>query len=434
MINLNSNQFKSFSVALNQAFENENENFNDWDKAINKTVYSDGFLAFLEHPNSQSLLNHYGFDNLNKWILNADTWSAQYFDPRNDNDSKAMILYALWSHFKNSVTDLLKQSRLRSNLPTSGGILVYTAGLSKCLVLKYNIDSEFPKLELIDIINNPQSAFDFWGTILKAELREKNSLKEILSTGHKIIIHRGVIIHVDRRKDLQVFGPSIDTLLVNEILSQEIYENEIVIEKALEIGCGNGLITVSLAKSCKNLNEIYSLDINFNAIYCVHKNINANINPFILSKKKVYLTNGEYGTSLFNTKYNLIVCNPPYIPLEDSKKDINKKIDYFQAVGGLELVDEILSSLNEVLAHDGKLLLLVSNLSLDYTISKIPEQFKYTLPLPNGHRVLFDVEAVLNDPNWLKFLTEKCGLIIEKDNFFHDIYPIWISRKQLDNE
>jgi methylase of polypeptide subunit release factors len=428
MIHLNSKESKELEIALNEAFETGN--CENWKRALNDEdkAYLDGFLIFMSHKKSSSLLKELGFESLDDWFLNLDSWREKALDPRSDPQERELIIYHLWDSLSKRIISLLRYSRLNSNIPRVGGILLYIGGLSKCIIIKYNIIGELPKYQVIDVIDKPQSAFDFWGTITEAKMKDKNSLKEIISTGHKIIVHRGILIHVDRRKDIEVFGPSIDTLVLAEMLAQKIYESpDSNCKRALEIGCGNGLITISLAKYCPNLELLQSIDINFNALICTNRNLNGNVRLFLLKKKDLFLTAGHFNPNFFSSKFDLIVCNPPYIPtLQGGLKPLESQSTFFQAIGGLDLIEATLKSIKKILSHNGKLLLMASNLSLEYTLDNIPKYCKYSLPFKDGFKVLFDVESVLNEVKWLEFLKNDCGLIEENGVFYHKLFPIWI--------
>lgn len=427
MVKFHSKMLESQLKSIDQFLDNSD--IKPWRHSLNSTNPQDGFSALLAHDKYLELIKEQGYGTINDWLLDIESWSNKILSPGATHIKSSLLLYELWDSFKKSIIEALKSARLNSNIPNKGGVLVFIAGLSKCIVIEYYITGEYPKFTIVDIIDNPQSAFDFWGAISEANMTEKNILKEIISTGHKIIIHRGIIIHVDKRKDIQVFGPSIDTLLLAEIQSQLLYDSQLKIESALEIGCGNGLLSVSLAKYCHTLNKLFSIDINFNSIYCLKNNLSANISAFKLKQLNTFLTCGEFSENLFKNKFDFIVCNPPYIPIEESTQEINNQLaDYYQAVGGTELIDTILKNLDDLLNPNGQLLLLVSNLSLQSTLDLIPSGFNVTNLIEDGHKVLFDVEAVLKKPNWLKFLIDKCGLICESEIYYHKIFPLLIKR------
>ena len=431
MLFYNSRSYQLLDNHLNKGLETGD--FQAWAQFLDaeENAAIDGFINFLNHPKKNAILKKLGFDSINQWLVNVKEWNHKLLDPRNESPSEAMILFQLWVQFINVVSKKIRQSRLVASIPRRGGILFYFGGLSKCLVVKYEIFSDYPTFHIVEVIDNPMSVFDFWGIINSSGVKEKNILKEILSTGHKLIYHRNILLHVDRRKDLGVFGPTIDTVLITEILAQQIFETENHnIKSALEIGCGNGLITVAIANNCKNLDSITAIDIDFNSINCCHRNLRANLNPFLYERLKIVLNYGEFDTDLFKKKFDLIVCNPPYIPFisEDFGRFHNKR-DYFNAIGGLSLIEDILTNLSEILAEGGKLLLLVSSMSLDYTLEKLPKQFDYTLAIDDGFEVLFDVEAVINNEAWLKWLSKEKALITRNAVYFHKLFPIWVYYK-----
>jgi len=435
MINLESDKFKEINTILLSCIESGN--YTDWAVALERieNSHNDGFLNLIALPNFTNILNSLGFETLKDWFFQVNEWSDEICDPRKDSKPEALILHQLWNHLITNLTNSLRSARLIGSIPARGGILCYFGGMTKCIIIKYEITSEYPKFQFIDMIDNPKAVFDFWSLINGSDLRQKNILKEILSTGHKLIYQRGVLIHVDRRKDIDVFGPTIDTILITEILSQQVFEsNNIIIENALEIGCGNGLITVSIARNCQNLKILQAIDINFNSIVCCQRNLRSNLHPHKYGSINKFLIYGQFKRSIVNNKFDLIVCNPPYIPLiDDTISKFHNKKDYFEAVGGLTLIDEIMETIPSILSPNGKLLLLVSSVSLDYTIDKIPPNYIYDLPLKEGFEVLFDVEAVLNNKEWLNFLVESGGVSISEENYFHKLHPIWIQKKQ-DNE
>ncbi|MCF8302466.1 MAG: methyltransferase [Bacteroidales bacterium] len=429
MINLTTKTFEGLTKSLSD-FLSSNK-FDYWQTILNNNGNVDGFLVLFNHPVYNKLLNKLGFKSFKDWILKADKWNEEILNPNKDTNPESLVLYHLWNSLRKHMVDSLRQSRMSGELPQKGGVLCFIGGLSKCIIFKYEIVSNYPKIQPIDVIDNPKSAFDFWSITDALGLKEKNLLKEILSSGHKIIYHRGITVHVDRRIDIEVFGPTIDTLLLAEVINQEIFENKLInIEKAIEIGCGNGLLTVCLAKYANRLKKLVSIDINFLSLACCNKNVAGNTTPFQIEKIDLNLVKGNFDPKLFDYKFDLIVCNPPYIPLFDEKAGkYQSKKDYFEAVGGLQLIDEILSSLETMLNANGKLLLLVSSLSLDYTINNIPTNYTHEIIIPKGYDVLFDVEAVLNNTKWFNFLKDSGGLFEKYKFLYHKLYPIWIFKK-----
>ncbi len=425
MINLNSKYYLELDEALKRAINHQD--FSDWERLV-KNPMSDGFLNVANSEDAVAILKELNFQGIKELFLNIDRFDSDLTNPLLTIDAKAMIFYHLWFNLKKNINEVLTNTRVTVNIPETGGVLVYIAGLSLCLVVKFDRVSKI--LKIVDVIENPKSAFDFWESIEKANMTSRNILKELINTGHKLIYHRGLLIHVDRRKDLQVFGPSIDTLLMNEILVQKFFENENKILNAIEVGCGNGLLTVSLAKYSEELRKLETIDINFNAIYCTHKNLVANLTDYLTETRSISKINGRFDPGLLKSKYDLIICNPPYIPIPKSdRKQTSNDVDYYTAVGGLELIDELLNNLDEILAKEGTLFLLISHLSYKYVVDKLKNKFNFSEPLENGHEVLFDVEAVFNNERWFKYLIEEIGIEKRSGVYYHTIHPLLIKHK-----
>lgn len=120
-----------------------------------------------------------------------------------------------------------------------------------------------------------------------------------------------------------VLIPRPETEFLIETVISKYDKNETL--KILEIGCGSGIIPVTIAKMFQNA-EIYSIDINENAINCakenadkhqVAKNISFEIMDILAEEAKSKL--GEF---------DLIISNPPYVP-EIEFKTLQKEItDY----------------------------------------------------------------------------------------------------------
>lgn len=424
MINLNSTKHKEGNEALRKAVEESS--FEDWISYVNTSVH-DGFLNITSTIYGEKALNAVGYNNLKEFFLDIDNFKEISTNPNHDMDKISMILYYSWEALSKNITQHLSNSRNVVNIPESGGLLIYVAGLQFCLITRFHRNKTI--LEVIDAIEEPQSVFDFWGSINHASMMSRNMLKEILSTGHKLIYHRGILIHVDKRKDIQVFGPSIDTILLNEVLCQHYFEEGESKLKATEIGCGNGLLSISTAKNLQGLKQLDIIDVNINAIYCTNKNLNSNLTKHVIQNKSISFICGKFSTNVLKCQYDLAICNPPYIPLPKSNRTSDIGQDYFTAVGGLEVIDEIFENLDVILNEKGELLLLISHLTYSYVMEKLPNEFIIEEFLDKGHEVLFDVEAVFSKPRWFNYLKENYGIITRGDTHYHEILPLIIKKK-----
>ena len=124
----------------------------------------------------------------------------------------------------------------------------------------------------------------------------------------------------------------------------------------LDIGTGSGCILLSILKELKCSTGM-GIDISKKAIETAKKNA-INLNLFSRSKFKVFDFQKYY-----NSKFDLIVSNPPYIPSKDIK-NLSKDIIYYEpkialdgGVDGLDLIKKVIYKSNYLLKRNGLLAL-----------------------------------------------------------------------------
>jgi release factor glutamine methyltransferase len=140
----------------------------------------------------------------------------------------------------------------------------------------------------------------------------------------------------------QVYRPDADTYLLLEAARQEVKPSD----RVLEVGTGSGLISCELAK----VSEIVATDINPHAVLCASK---AGIEVV-----RTDLVSGFRGT------FDLILFNPPYLPTQSAER-IDDWLEYALDGGenGRAVIERFARSVGNVLATDGRILLLVSSLT-----------------------------------------------------------------------
>ena len=124
----------------------------------------------------------------------------------------------------------------------------------------------------------------------------------------------------------------------------------------LDIGTGSGCVLLSILKELK-FSTGTGIDISKKAIKTAKKNA-INLNLFSRSKFKT-LDFQKY----YNSKFDLIVSNPPYIPTKDIKnlsKDVicyEPRIALDGGVDGLDLLKKVIYKSNHLLKSNGLLAL-----------------------------------------------------------------------------
>ncbi len=170
-----------------------------------------------------------------------------------------------------------------------------------------------------------------------------------------------------------VYKPAEDSYLLIKAIEVEGKE------KALDMGCGTGIVALHLAKyGC----DVTAADVNEKAIE--NTKINAEKNGFKIRCVKSNLF------SNIKEKFDLIVFNPPYLPTK------NENIAWDGGKGGVEIIKEFLKQARNHLNKNGKIYMVMSSLT---DIKTLKEDFKN----------IYDFKEVAKE----KFFFEKlCAFVI----------------------
>lgn len=153
--------------------------------------------------------------------------------------------------------------------------------------------------------------------------------------------------------DENVLIPQPDTEnIVYEVL--DICKNNPKKIKILDLCTGSGAIAISIAKYMKDC-EIYASDISYEALEIAKRNA-------VENKVKLNFLLSDLFESIPNTKFDIIVSNPPYIKTniidtlsEEVKKEPRLALD--GGADGLDFYKKIARSAEKFLKKDGTLLL-----------------------------------------------------------------------------
>ena len=152
---------------------------------------------------------------------------------------------------------------------------------------------------------------------------------------------------------MNIYPPSEDTYFLSD------YVKDFSNLQVLEIGCGNGFVTIVLAQ---NNESVIATDIDINSV---------NATQALLKSKKltnVELIVSDSASAVKSSIFDLVVFNPPYLP--NSSID-DKNLD--GGTTGVELTKEWLDVSHRTLKNNGIVVFVASSLS------KIDEIFTSSL-------------------------------------------------------
>lgn len=146
-----------------------------------------------------------------------------------------------------------------------------------------------------------------------------------------------------------IYQDEEDSYLFSKSLEEQIPKiKNYKIKRYLEIGAGSGIQLDALKKIGIKKANIFSCDINKNAVQqCIKKGFNC-IKSDLFSNIK--------------GKYNVIIFNPPYLP-KDKKEEKESRLATTGGKKGGELINKFLKQAGKYLEKDGKIFLVTSSLT-----------------------------------------------------------------------
>lgn len=206
----------------------------------------------------------------------------------------------------------------------------------------YVLDIEFnlPKQEILR--GKELSATDFQKAckIFEQRITTQKPIQYII----KKAIFMNDIFDVDEN----VLIPRDDTQILTEETITLIKKHNL--KKILEIGTGSGIIAIETAKNCPSA-QIFAIDISENALNIAKKNAQK-------FKTKIKFINSDLFANIEN-KFDLIVSNPPYIPVEEKEnlqfevKTFEPHIALFAEENGLTFYKKIIHQAPDYLMPNG---------------------------------------------------------------------------------
>ena len=188
----------------------------------------------------------------------------------------------------------------------------------------------------------------------------------------------------DGRPDITVFPgvypPSEDTYLLLDSL--DIMEND----SFLEVGCGTGLISITVAK---RTNSVVCIDSSIDAVQNTQENLRRN-----RLHHRCHIIESDLLCALSpSAKFSLIVFNPPYLPDDEDHTSLDHAL-----VGGetgVEITQRFIGQAVEHLVSGGRVYVVVSSLANVDSIRKTMSGHGLAVELVSEESMFFEKIQVL---------------------------------------
>lgn len=183
----------------------------------------------------------------------------------------------------------------------------------------------------------------------------------------------------DFKVDKNVLIPRLDTELLAEAVMDyaNCFKGKITV---LDLCCGSGAIGISLSKLCKNMKIVCS-DISEDAIRLTKENAKALKANITVKKGDLF---DPFKGRLGNTKFDIIVSNPPYIEseviptLEEEVRVHEPQLALDGGEDGLDFYRQILKEAPKHLNMGGMLFLEVGHNQGNILADKLAHMVQYT--------------------------------------------------------
>ena len=227
----------------------------------------------------------------------------------------------------------------------------------------------------------------------------RDTLFALYGSPVRITEYDNTSLEFEQKKYPGVWGPSIDTLLFCRALGKT---NLTAKKKAIEVGSGSGFISKYILEHTPSLESLTLIDLNRYALECAQENI---------KDRRAKFFAGDGIEFIQGKKYDMMICNPPYIPRPKSIND--------NPYEGIGLLAYLIANAPRLLTNNGIFITNISSLCKDIT-EKIINKSNVEVKELDSMEVPLKVYNVLNNKEWMDYLLER-GL--QKNR--HDGYDYW---------
>ena len=276
---------------------------------------------------------------------------------------------------------------------------IYANGIELALHLWQDRDTEGNKIRthpdtekmLVTTIQKPVLVSDTRKVMQIKEYATRETANLLIQKPKKITEYDGMTIEFDQQRYGNLWWPNIDTLLFCKWLRTVDFSN---IHSATEIWCGSSCIAKYILTKAPHVRQMDLYDINPFA----QQYFNEHMKEYY-PQATFHL--GDAKENLAKKTYDLIVCNPPYIPRPNSIED--------NAYEWLELLIHLITNAKNLLNPWWKLIVNISSLS-DSIITPILNDSELRMKKITSLKVPLKVFNVINTPERVYYLKEHHGL------------------------
>ena len=270
-------------------------------------------------------------------------------------------------------------------------------------------------------IPDPHAIFsmDMFSSI--SDRRLQSIIFDTIKHGHRLVSMGPVLTYVNKFYDQNVFGPTIDTLLLNAGLINIMHDRSGKLGRVLELGTGSGFVAKSVLAHADSFDHLTVADLLPEIVDVARRNMRPM--DYDVDWNRVLFTVGPNCLyTVADDSIDLLVCNPPYIPGEFKSGPIS----------GLDVYDMLLGEQGARVMHpDGSMLLVVSSVSRFQVEALLKEHDRFVFVRTHLERMVpFDLLEINLDDNHLEYLLREEGIIDRCGTKYHRVYVMEFRRKR----
>jgi len=239
----------------------------------------------------------------------------------------------------------------------------------------------------------------------------RDMIARLLEFHRRVVEYDGVSVEWSDIEYPGVWGPSIDTVLFAKALHMllKLPRYRASVRSFSEIGCGSGFLSKYVIKKKSDLgaplHHAHLMDINPDALTCAMRAIEETRGNTLVT----YTLNKPEKPLKVTQGYDLVVCNPPYVPRPHEK--------HTNPFEGLFLYGEILRRAEELLSQNGTLMTNFSSISRRDVYPEFQKKFtmrtlvkmKVPLKIP-----LITAQQSDESRRWMEYLLRTKRFIVDR--------------------